>query len=70
MVKAMLEDEYNTHEYIKGIGLDTKPEIVEWLKINTPTYRVLYGPTGFHKQVWFTTADDYILFKLTFDITA
>lgn len=60
--------ENDPDSYVNGIGLETNPDIVAWLKANTPSYRVLYNDVGFYKQVWFTSADDYILFKLTFDI--
>jgi hypothetical protein len=56
--------------YVSGFQLETNPDIVAWLKLNTPSYRVLYSKTGFDKVVWFTNSDDYILFKLTFDISA
>lgn len=67
---SIVDDTAHPDSYINGFQLETNPEIVAWLKQNTPTYRVLYSRTGFDKVVWFTNSDDYILFKLTFDIIA
>jgi len=67
---SLVDESAHPDSYIDGFKLNTNPEIVAWLKANTPTYRVLYSKTGYDKVVWFTNSDDYILFKLTFDISA
>jgi hypothetical protein len=67
---TLVDESAHPDSYIDGFQLETNPDIVAWLKQNTPTYRVLYNGTRFEKVVWFTNSDDYILFKLTFDISA
>ena len=67
---SVVDETAHPDSYLEGFRLETNPDIVAWLKLNTPTYRVLYSRTGYDKVVWFTNSDDYILFKLTFDIIA
>jgi hypothetical protein len=67
---SVVDETAHPDSYMGGFKLETNPEIVAWLKANTPTYRVLYSKTLFEKVLWFTNSDDYVLFKLTFDISA